>query len=314
MESVGCFLHPDAPSAHALEANGYTARRCGVCGLIFVTPRPTPDPPGHDDRDGTARARPEAPLRAAHRANAWRRARRTLRQIRRHVRGGILLELGAGGGVFAATAGRRGFEPLAVEPDPVRADAIRDELGVPCLESLREVEELPDRLFDVVYHCDVLSHLRDPLAVFARLHALLRDGGLMVFETGNLADVDPRFYPDIPGFQFPDHLHLFGDRSLDELLRRSGFARIATRRWALGPALRTERRLRALTAVAPRPTDPEAFGVGGPLGPGTGPAGRTRDVASAAGWAVLQSLVYDVGRLVPKRGRPQTQLIVARKA
>ena len=158
-------------------------------------------------------------------------ARHHLRQIRRHARRGRLLEVGAGNGNVLVEARRRGFEVRGLEPNPIQAAFIRDKLGIPCFESLDEVGR--DRTvepFDVIYHRDVLSHFFDSLEEFSTLNDLLADGGTMVFETG-IGDVDHSYFRLIPLFQLPDHLFFFSDRNIDELLRRTGFIRVATRRY-----------------------------------------------------------------------------------
>ena len=48
---------------------------------------------------------------------------------------------------------------------------------------------------------------------------LLKPGGLHIFETGNLADVDHRYLKLFKAFQYPDHLFFYGDRSLGEAAR-----------------------------------------------------------------------------------------------
>lgn len=318
METVGCPLCGDAPSEPAIEENGFVGNRCDGCGLIYVSPRPAPDEVAAFYVEDRAHVAAEVHLAGADSSSERRRARRTLREIRRHAVSGRLLEVGAGGGVFARTAREAGYEPLAVEVNPVQAAFIRDELGIDCRTSLEEVEAMDGARFDVIYHCDVLSHFSDPVGEFHRLHALLRPGGVMVFETGNGADVDPRHYKLIRTFQYPDHLYFFGERSLDALLRRTSFARIVTRRYSLVPALWVEARLRALAERVRRAgaeVPPErAPSPDAPASAERARRGGVRAAASDGVWTLLQELVYVVGAIAPKRRRPQTQLVVARSS
>jgi len=66
--------------------------------------------------------------------------------------------------------------------------------------------ESPGQSFDVIYHCDVVSHLHDPIADFRAMRGRLRDRGLLLFETGNLGDVPVDRLALVPRFQYPDHL------------------------------------------------------------------------------------------------------------
>ena len=221
METVGCLFHPGAPSSLAHEENGYTGRRCERCGLIYLSPRPSPDEVVALYVEDHAHVSADAHLAGVQSWPERRRARRTVRHIEGFVRGGRLLEIGAGGGDFAFVARERGFDPVTVELNPMQAAFIRNDLGIPCAESLAEVEAEGPSRFDVIYHCNVLSHLSDPLEEFRRLRVLLRDGGIMAFETGNGADVDPKYYPRFQTFQYPDHLYFFGERTIDALLEQT---------------------------------------------------------------------------------------------
>ncbi len=156
-----------------------------------------------------------------------------------HAAGGALLEIGPGRGRscarHAVAASMSGVELNLTE-----ASFIRSELGIPCAESLGAAQELAGGQFDVIYHRDVLSHFYDPHEEMERLRALLKPGGLHIFETGNLADVDHRYLKLIASFQYPDHLFFYGERSLGKLLDQTGYAHVHTHRWSLLP----ERRLR----------------------------------------------------------------------
>ena len=316
VETVGCLFHPGAPSSLAHEENGYTGRRCERCGLIYLSPRPSPDEVVALYVEDHAHVSADAHLAGVQSWPERRRARRTVRHIEGFVRGGRLLEIGAGGGDFAFVARERGFDPVTVELNPMQAAFIRNDLGIPCAESLAEVEAEGPSRFDVIYHCNVLSHLSDPLEEFRRLRVLLRDGGIMAFETGNGADVDPKYYPRFPTFQYPDHLYFFGERTIDALLEQSGFRRLATRRYSLLPALAVERRIHAFGARGGG-SGPGGSSRDGAVGGGSGLArslrSRLRGYASTGVWALVNLLAYDVGAIVPKVRRPQTMLVVARR-
>ena len=56
------------------------------------------------------------------------------------------------------------------------------------------------------------------------MHRALKPDGLLVFETGNIADVDRKYMKYFSQFSYPDHLFFFGEQSLNILLERTGFA------------------------------------------------------------------------------------------
>jgi SAM-dependent methyltransferase len=307
METVACPFCPDAASEPALEDNGYTGRRCASCGLVFVSPRPTAAEVEALYREDHAYLPAASHLEAANLATRLYN-RRSVGLLRRHAPGRRLLELGAGGGGVLAAARDAGFDVHATELSPIQAAHIRDRLGIPCAESTERVAaESGPGSFDVIYHRNVLSHFPDPLGELTRLHDLLRPGGRLVFETGNFGDVDPERLRSFRTLQFPDHLFLFGDRSLDLLLERTGFRRLRTYRYSLEPRVRVAALARA------------ALGGGGGAG-GAGSAaarlstgGRARRLALVLFELVQYAMTYWAGAVVPKRGRPQTTVVVAER-
>jgi hypothetical protein len=105
-------------------------------------------------------------------------------------------------------------------------------------------------------------------------------------ETGNFADVSPRFYPLIrrtERFQLPDHLFFFGERSLHLLLEQTGF---------------TLRALHRYSRIAEKRALPLLY---------MARLGRL-------GHRLAFVMTYRLGRWLPTRGRPQTLIVVAAAA
>jgi len=248
-------------------------------------------------------------------------ARHHLRILRAIAPGGALLEIGAGAGYFLDEARRAGFDPYALEFNPVQAEHIRTSLGIPCAEAPLSAAVFPGQRFDVIYHCDVISHFFDPIAVFRAAYARLRDGGMMVFETGNLGDVDRRYFKFFQRFQYPDHLYFFSTGNLRTLLERTGFEVVGTHRYSILPQLRMQRALRGLKAALRRhvhsPSTHES------IVPRVHQAAPSRDLESRGRTAFQAAarlsqyfeylLRYRLGRIAPKAARPQTVIVVARR-
>ena len=83
-------------------------------------------------------------------------------------------------------------------------------LNIPCESVALSSTTFGGKKFDVIYHRDVLSHLYDPMNTFRLIHQSLNDKGLLVFETGNIADVNPKYLGLFSQFLYPDHLYFFG--------------------------------------------------------------------------------------------------------
>jgi 2-polyprenyl-3-methyl-5-hydroxy-6-metoxy-1,4-benzoquinol methylase len=315
--SPSCVVCRCSRSAPLISENGFTGYQCDECGLIFVSPRPSRQEIDEVYRRGEAFLSPEWFLGGEAVASKLR-ARRDVRLVRRHAGGGSLLEIGPGRGTFLAAARRSGFDVLGVELNPLQASYIRDERGIPCVESLDAAEDLGVERFDVIYHRDVLSHFYDPQAEMERLRALLVPGGLHIFETGNLADIEHRHLNLIKSFQYPDHLYFYGERSLRMLLEQTGFSHIHTYRWSVLPQLwlrsqigRVRVRASSGGGSAGGARSDDAQGIVRPL-----PGGRRRAGEAAARQALdllYHGLQLSAGRIPVGGGVPQTLLVVARK-
>jgi SAM-dependent methyltransferase len=153
-------------------------------------------------------------------------------QLRLVGRDKDVLELGCAAGHMTRALKEQGCRVVAIDVD---ADAVRfagefadralvEDIGAdPPLTSL-------DERFDVVLAGDVLEHLPDPGRLLDRCRTLLRPDGYLVLSVPNVAHVDLRLallqgYWDYRDWGLLDrtHLRLFTRRSLDRLLRDSGY-------------------------------------------------------------------------------------------
>ena len=300
----------NSDSRVVIEENGFTGRQCAGCGLIFVSPRPSRREMDERYESGAAHLSPDSFISGAGSRSARAHARREVKRLSRHVAGGSLLEIGPGNGTFLVEARRAGFDVYAVELNPTQAEFIRTRHGIPCATSLDAAPGLGPERFDVIYHCDVLSHFYDPLEEFRRIKELLVLGGYHVFETGNGGDIDHKFFKDIKSFQYPDHLFFYGQRSLRELLRQTGFEHLRTYRYSILPAMLLRKQLLRLLGrrsdrsgkVPPAMDHIETRGSAG------GAAHIARGILDYISYVTR----YSVGALAIREHHPQTLIVVAR--
>jgi 2-polyprenyl-3-methyl-5-hydroxy-6-metoxy-1,4-benzoquinol methylase len=134
-----------------------------------------------------------------------------------------LLDIGAGTGAFVHTARRRGFDAVGLEPNAaiVRAACER---GIPLIRGSWRKARGRDHVITV--H-DVIEHLTDPIACLRRLRRRLSPDGLLVLET---PEWTPERTTDWKHFRPREHVCLYGERSLRELVRRSGLETVRVTR------------------------------------------------------------------------------------
>ncbi len=316
MQALDCiFCH--APSDQiAIRENGFTGRRCGTCDLIFISPRPSYQEmlDYYSEGDG---ARTNAAVHLGLKGPKTIQAKYTLKLIRKHCPVGSLLELGAGAGHFLQEARRKGFQVFAIEPGTLDGRLIV-QAGIPLETTPLHRESFEGKRFDVIYHCDVTSHFYDPLEEFRRMHDALVPDGVLAFETGNLGEVDEKYYKYFSGFSYPEHLFFFGERSLKLLLAQCGFECLAIHRHPLLPQLmikkvlrRLERSVEAGPAKAPNNNDANASSKDG-----SGTTGIKQRVRSV--WHSLEFLLrYKAAWAIPgfmlSPQRPQSLIVIARR-
>lgn len=323
LETIPCiFCGVESDNVVVVE-DGYTARKCPQCGLVYLSPRPIAQ--AVMDLYGGDNAHVSAASHIA--AGTLKRlyARHHLSILNRYVRQGALLEIGAGAGFFLDEARKGGFDVHGIELNPRQASFVRHSLDIPCEDKPLEICLFDEKKFDVIYHCDVISHFCDPIAEFRKFCQRLKPNGLLIFETGNFGDVDEKYYSAYTRFQFPDHLFLFGERNLRDLLGRSGFDVEHIYRFSILAQLSVMKYTAVLHRILRSTQFPFIWilsRMGGILfahGPfanvrrGKSRIGRCRRILQYIDRYTTYLIRYRVGSILPKQGRPLTLIVMARK-
>ena len=200
---------------------GYEGRLCS-CGALYLSPAPPRDAvdPTTDPHPASFYALPAA-MKV-----------RWLSQSHPH---GRLLEVGCGEGHFLAAASAHGYEVSAIEPHRARSRSVSERLGIEVECALIEDSRATVQSYDVVYHCDLLSHFPDPDLALQRMTGLLRPNGVLFFEVGVYGHISSFWYRHLPESSFPRHRWLFPEEGLCRLLDRCGLRIVRLKRFGLAP-------------------------------------------------------------------------------
>jgi len=231
-----------------------------------------------------------------------------------------MLEIGAGAGYFLDEARKEGFEVYANELNTILANYIEKVLAIPCESSPLDISLFNGKKFDIIYHCNVLSHLYNPVVEFQKINDKLKKNGLVVFQTGNLGDVKEKYFKFISKFMYPDHLFFFSEDNLRELLRRTGFEFVKIHRYSILPQLMFSKmarkvmnfvksKARAKNLDQHNPTEVPSFNV--PHAHNN--AVHFKQFIKNAYSCILYLIRYKIGYVIPKKQRPQTVIVVARR-
>lgn len=131
---------------------------------------------------------------------------------------GSLLDVGCGGGLFAACAKRAGWDVRGLDPNPAAAE-VASRYGVPVRTATIEESGFDANMFDIIYSNDVVEHVVNPIKAFEEIGRLLVPSGVLILSTpnGNRALLRRS---DWAGFQSGlEHLWYFNARSLKWLCR-----------------------------------------------------------------------------------------------
>ncbi len=302
MESLACILCEQSDTRLYKVENGYDAVQCARCGLVFVTPRP--DITEMKELYQGQETKIDLSQHMTGRDEKTIEARWALRVIKRYQTGGALLEVGSAAGYFLREAQRQGFAVQGIDLVQQFVRFATEVLDVPVFEgTLRDARFAPET-FDVVYMRNVLGHLAFPIAEFEIVHRVLKPRGYLVLETGNVAELPAETTGEL---ELPDHLFHFSESTIKQLLERTRFDWIATQRCVLLKHLRIVKSLgfanRRARRKPPAPTSPAALAFELP---------KSR-LAKRFKKQLSQFLRYDVGRILPARGRRCTLVVVARK-
>jgi SAM-dependent methyltransferase len=214
----------------AFQKEGYRYRICGVCGSLFVSPRPTLtllDAYYRESRAvefwGTRFFRDTAEARRQKMFRPRAREIQALMQRADHASRRVLLDIGSGYGLFLEEMARLEVfdELVGIEPAPVLAAACR-ERGFRVIESAVESAD-GQAMADVATAYEVLEHVFDPCTFLVAAARLVRPHGLLVFTTLTASGFDIQvLWQHSKSVSPPQHLNLLSLAGIESLVRRSG--------------------------------------------------------------------------------------------
>ncbi|MGA8489258.1 MAG: class I SAM-dependent methyltransferase [Terriglobales bacterium] len=232
---------------------GWSYAQCGNCGTWSLNPMPDGEALGYYYNQ-TYTVPPEAYAR-----RVAEHAPPILRELgERLPRRGKLLEIGCSYGFFLDAAQKDGWGTTGIELDDRAVKYGREKLLLEVLAGTLESEmQRLEPPYDAIVSFHVIEHLRDPIEFLRSCRKLLREGGVLILKTPNVASwIAKRTGAYWEWLCPPAHIHLFSSGTLDLALQRSGFEvqKIWSRRgdahnnlfqlvWAFGRYVASRRRV-----------------------------------------------------------------------
>jgi SAM-dependent methyltransferase len=137
-----------------------------------------------------------------------------------------VLEIGCSSGFMLYPLREQGHDCVGVEPSGVFSNYVRAR-GLQCFESLQDLQSsgITGSGFDFILHYYVLEHIADPLGFLKSQLAMLRPGGIILFEVPHAKDALTAIY-DVAAYErfiwVVSHRWYFSRQSLTRLLTMVG--------------------------------------------------------------------------------------------
>ena len=183
-----------------------------------------------------------------------------------HKKGGRLLDIGCGIGVFLKIAREKGWDGYGIDISSFAIDYAKNRFGLN-VKCGRPVDAaFPDDYFDVVTMWDSIEHFNDPTTELREINRILKKEGIILLNTPN-ADSLMRMLSDLvyktslKRIKYPVkkiyhkyHLYYYSINSIITMLRKTGFEPLQVNRKTIplvkARASRIEKYLvRALSAL-----------------------------------------------------------------
>ena len=135
-----------------------------------------------------------------------------------------VLDVGCAAGFLLEVAKERGYEPYGIELSRLAATMAEEHAGQGRVFCGRlEDVDWPPETFDIVFLCDLLEHLPDPLSALAIVRRLTKPGGVLFAVTPDIGSPSARILGKYWNNLREEHLIYLDGKTAGPLLRRAGF-------------------------------------------------------------------------------------------
>ncbi len=204
---------------------GFDLHRCSECRFLFIKPMPKKTEVANAVQTGYY-SHLNLDVRAHRRPGKVGKYSVLIRELIPEIAGATTpikwVDVGCGYGELleaAAAVLPENSEVVGVEPMFHKAESASAR-GLTVVNSYLEEGTYSA---DVISMMDIFSHIPDFKSLLRIAASNLNPGGLLVIETGNLADVERRV--EFPGeLGLPDHLAFGGENHLTRMLNEAGFS------------------------------------------------------------------------------------------
>lgn len=201
--------------------------RCDICTHVFANPRPS------QSFISSLYSEVEDPLYQAEADNREKNFERILSCLEKlQPEKGRLFDVGAATGILLNLAQQRGWKPDGIEASSWAVQVASQQYGLELQQGDYERTAIPAENYNAVSMVDFIEHIPHPLEAIEKAHEILIPGGILCLVTPDIQS----FAAKIRGQKWwhfrPGHLGYFTTKSLEALVKRTGFQIVEKRKYA----------------------------------------------------------------------------------
>ena len=207
--------------------------QCDHCGLLFTTPRPSPDIIGkyyQSDKYYSHQQNQKGFVPRIYEAVKTLNIRKKVSYAVGGLPKGKILDIGCGVGDFLLYLMQRGWDVVGIEPSSDAQLIAEQRLGFLPL-SPSASSSLPDHSFDVITLWHVLEHIDDLKFQISEIKRLLKPQGRLVIALPNFQSFDCQYYKEYwAAWDVPRHLNHFSPEVIRTIVTSVGMDFVDTQK------------------------------------------------------------------------------------
>jgi 2-polyprenyl-3-methyl-5-hydroxy-6-metoxy-1,4-benzoquinol methylase len=141
------------------------------------------------------------------------------------------LDIGCATGMLIESMKNTGWKARGVDLCRESAEYGMAHRGIDIFVGTLEEAAFPAESFSVVHFSHLIEHVPDPRFFLGEVRRILRPGGFAVITTPNVDGLQARLFRQQWRSAIADHLTLYSKRTLDRMIRETGFAVRRTVTW-----------------------------------------------------------------------------------
>ena len=204
----------------------FTVQRCKKCGFRFTNPIPTEDNIGFyygaDNYMSHATKDRKGMLPFVYKRVRNINLSNKLRLVKKHARGKMLLDIGAGNGFFLNACRTEGYVVQGLEPDEKARKVAKEDFNLN-LRPPESIQDIQTASIDVITMWHVLEHVYHLKRDITEYKRVLKDDGALIIALPNIDSYDANYYGAYwDGLDLPLHLYHFAPKDVEHLFEQFG--------------------------------------------------------------------------------------------